>query len=235
MSLMLTHFNPVPWLLGFKTIKIAVEQLYSPSAMRSGLKLPFAIHVSRTEMDTVRIRKVVWILVKHTSPKRRPSVLSRTENGMEGGLCMAARAFSNVQPTIWNKTKRKVWYYECTRLVTRGMKAAKKDAGRPTLTYLGRVNCGVQSVECAAAQQNGVVFPSEAEREMKDGVDPPKCIVHVQNGIWAGPTLIGWLTRRRRRLARKWSDVIIGPIGGGYPLEEPMGGHKRRSWVIGQA
>ena len=102
----------------------------------------------------------------------------------------------------------------------------KKDMGCPMLTYLGHMNCGVQSVQCAAAQQNVVVFPSEAEREMKDRVYPPKCIVHAQNGIWAGATLIGWLTRRRQSLTRKWSDVIIGPIGGGYPLEEPQEGIK---------
>ena len=79
MSPMLTHFNPVSCLLGFKMIKMVVERLYSPSAMWSRLKLPFAIHLSRTIMDTVCICKVIWILVKHMSPRQRPSMLSRTK------------------------------------------------------------------------------------------------------------------------------------------------------------
>ena len=54
---------------------------------------------------TVHIPKVVWILAKWISPKQRPSLLRSIVNGIEGGLCMAARAFLNVQPTIWNKTK----------------------------------------------------------------------------------------------------------------------------------
>ena len=64
---------------------------------------------------------------------------------------------------------------------------------------------------------------------MKDGADPPESIADAQNGIWVGATLIGWLTQRRGGLSRKWSDIIIGPIGGGYPLEEPTERHKMRS------
>ena len=72
--------------LGFKRIKMAVVQLYSPSAMHSGLKLPSSAHFSRTAMGMVCIHKVVWILVKHMSPKRRPPMLCRTEIGIEGGI-----------------------------------------------------------------------------------------------------------------------------------------------------
>ena len=104
--------------------------------MCSGLKLPFAIHLSRTVMDTVHIHKVIWTLAKHMSSKRRPSTLSRTKNGMEDGLCMAARAFSNVQSTIWNKTKN--YYYKRVRLVMRGIKVSEEGHG-VLLTHLPRM------------------------------------------------------------------------------------------------
>ena len=63
--------------------------------------------------------------------------------------------------------------------------------GNSSLTCLGHMNHGVQSVWCAAAWGTGVVYPSKAERQMKDRVIWPECIVYVQNGIWAGTALIG--------------------------------------------
>ena len=102
----LAHFSPVPWWLGFKMTRMPVERLYSSSALQFGLNFPPSIHLSRVGMDTDRMRKVVWTFAKHTSPKRIPSMLSRTEKGMEAGDCIAARASSNDQPDIWKETEK---------------------------------------------------------------------------------------------------------------------------------
>ena len=51
-------------------------------------------------------------------------MLIRVVNGIEGGFCMAARAFSNVQPTIWNKTEKDLLVQTCV-YNDAGMKAIK--------------------------------------------------------------------------------------------------------------
>ena len=102
----LVHFNPVPWWLGFKTIRMPVERLYSSSALRFGLNFPLSIHLSSIGMDTDHMCKVVWTFAKCTSPKYIPSVLSRTEKGMEAGDFIATRASSNDQPDIWKETEK---------------------------------------------------------------------------------------------------------------------------------
>ena len=105
-SLMLAHFSPVPCWLGFKMTRMPVEWLYSSSALRLGLNFPPSIYFSRVEMDSDHMHKVVWTFAKRTSPKRIPSVLSRTKKGMEAGDCITARASSNDQPDIWKETEK---------------------------------------------------------------------------------------------------------------------------------
>ena len=89
-------------------MRMAVLWLKSSRLLRSGLKHPLSTHLSRTDTVTVHIPKVICILAKQISPKWRPSLLRSIVNGIDGGLCMATRAFSNVQPAIWNKIKEQL-------------------------------------------------------------------------------------------------------------------------------
>ena len=102
---------------------------------------------------------------------------------------------------------------------------AKKDVGR--LSYSLTWDAWTVVYKVFGVQLLG----EKLSERMKARVTWPGCIAHAQHGVKAGTSLIGWLTQRGRGLSRKWSDIIIGPIGGGYPMEKAMGGHKRRSWV----
>ena len=44
---------------------------------------------------------------------------------------------------------------------------------------------------------------------MKDAVIRPEFIAHAQDDSLAGTAMIGWLTRRRQSISRKWSDVSL--------------------------
>ena len=48
--------------------------------------------------------------------------------------------------------------------------------------------------------------------------------MHAQDDSLAGTAMIGWLTRRRRSIGRKWSDVMKKR---GIPEESPKQGIKR--------
>ena len=98
-------------------------------------------------------------------------------------------------------------------------------------TYIGWVNCGVRCIRWAGVLWTWVVYPSEAKWGMKARVTLALMYHSCAKRCLSENSLIGLLTRRRHGLGRKWCDVIIGPIGGGYPLGKPMGGHKRRNWA----
>ena len=51
-------------------------------------------------------------------------------------------------------------------------------------------------------------------------------IVHAQDDSLVGIATIGWLTRRRRSIGRKWSDVITSK---GNSQGKPPVAYKRRS------
>ena len=51
-------------------------------------------------------------------------------------------------------------------------------------------------------------------------------IAHVQDDSLAGIAMIGWLTRRRQSIGRKWSDVIMNK---GNSQGKPPVGYKSRS------
>ena len=200
MSPTLAYISDVPCLLGVKTMRMAVLRLQSSALIHSGLKRPLTTHLSRIVMATVCIPKVIWILAKWISPKRRPSVLRSIVNGIEGGLCMASRAFSNIQPAIWNKTKEHLLVQTHVSRDT-GMKVIKvwrvtPHAYIPRMHELWHMKYSVWS--CSVMWR---CFPFESWKRNKGQSNLLKCIAHAQNGIWAGTALIGWLTQTSRALA----------------------------------
>ena len=81
-------------------------------------------------MDTVCISQGYLNLGEaYVTSNGRPSALSRTEDGMEGGLCMATRAFLK-HPVLPSGIKQKISTMDaCARLMMRGIKASKEGCG----------------------------------------------------------------------------------------------------------
>ena len=97
-------------------------------------------------MGMVCIHKVVRILLKCMSPKQRPSMLCRTDIGIEGGLCMAVRASSNVQSAILNgRPKLVLWMHVKW---PKGWMQTRMDARHPSHTLTLYVWTRVYDVFC---------------------------------------------------------------------------------------
>ena len=144
---------------------------------------------------------------------------------------MAARAFSNVQSAICHKIEKDLLVRAC----------AYNDAGRMKTKYdmthapaylpgtreQRRTKYSIRS--CSAMCR---CFPFESWRRNEGRSNRSGFIAHVQDDSLAGIAMIGRLTRRRRSISRKWSDIITDK---GNSWGKPLVGHKKRSWVIGQA
>ena len=70
------------------------------------------------------------------------------------------------------------------------------------------------------------VFPSKAGEEMRRRSIRSEFIAHAQDDSLAGIAMIGWLTRMRRSISRKCSDVITNK---GNSRGKPPAAYKRRS------
>ena len=77
--------------------------------IEGSIQYPF-LEDSHGDSSHVQIR---LNLSKTDVPRRRPTGLNRVSNGIEGGLFMATRAFSNVQSAICNKIEKDLLVRAC--------------------------------------------------------------------------------------------------------------------------
>ena len=154
-------------------MRMAVLQLKSSRLLCSGLKRLLSTHLSRTDTATVCIPKVICILAKWISPKRRPSLLRSIVNGIDDGLCIAARAFSNVQPAIWNKIKEQLQVSNAAIEATK-IRCGMPCAYPPRTHGLWRIKYSIWS--CSEIWR---CFPFKSWKRNEGWSNPLGCMAHA--------------------------------------------------------